>query len=364
MRDVDRERAAVAVASGLDTTRLVAAARRHHMLPLLHRHVSRQAIRLDRDAAQAIGTGSAQIVRRNLHLSAQLLAALAHLDAVGIRAVPLKGPVLAQRAYGSVGMRPFLDLDVLVSQDDLDRAVSVLESAGYHRRLKSRGEQYLERKFRHHVGLFAPGTRTHLEVHSSLIASSTGQVVGLDALCGRTKTLDFLGRQVEVLSDDTLVAYLCQHGGSHAWSRIEWLATAAECARRVEDWDLIHAAAALMRATARLTAGRALFELLLEPESSQPVDRASAIVLAGLADGSGPIPGMSYQLLTDDGWSARLWRLWAQFGRPYPADAAALPLPRRLSGLYYLTRPLRHVAKVLMQVPVRVTRRQLGKIRN
>ncbi len=55
-----------------------------------------------------------RITLANLDLTAELIRVLDSLDAAGIRGLPFKGPVLAQTAYGGVGLRRFLDLDVLV----------------------------------------------------------------------------------------------------------------------------------------------------------------------------------------------------------------------------------------------------------
>ena len=66
--------------------------------------------------------------RRTLRLDAasslpeRLVGILDQLEAVGISAMPIKGPVLALRAYGSVVRRWFFDLDILVHRVDLSRA--------------------------------------------------------------------------------------------------------------------------------------------------------------------------------------------------------------------------------------------------
>jgi hypothetical protein len=51
----------------------------------------------------------------------------------GIAALPLKGPLLAAEAHGDAGLRDTADVDVLVDRDRLDRAVRVLNAAGFAR---------------------------------------------------------------------------------------------------------------------------------------------------------------------------------------------------------------------------------------
>ena len=73
-----------------------------------------------------------------LYLTAELLRILRLLDAHAIRAVPLKGPALAQSLYGDLALREFCDLDVLVQETDLRKARGLLEAQGYHLDLSPR----------------------------------------------------------------------------------------------------------------------------------------------------------------------------------------------------------------------------------
>jgi hypothetical protein len=50
---------------------------------------------------------------------------------VGIRALPLKGPLLADDVYGHAGLRQSSDVDLLVSREDLGRAAEELKREGY-----------------------------------------------------------------------------------------------------------------------------------------------------------------------------------------------------------------------------------------
>jgi putative nucleotidyltransferase-like protein len=77
--------------------------------------------------ARARSTGRA----RALALEAVTARAVHALGAVDIRALPLKGPLLAAEAYGDVGLRETSDIDLLVEPGALDAAVDVLRGLGY-----------------------------------------------------------------------------------------------------------------------------------------------------------------------------------------------------------------------------------------
>ena len=52
-------------------------------------------------------------------------------DQSGVRVVPLKGPLLAERLYGGAELACCRDLDILVSKADFSRAEAVLTAAGF-----------------------------------------------------------------------------------------------------------------------------------------------------------------------------------------------------------------------------------------
>lgn len=59
------------------------------------------------------------------------LDVLDRLRAAGIRAMPLKGSILARQLYGDVAARTSRDIDILVAPDDLAGAVSAVEDLGW-----------------------------------------------------------------------------------------------------------------------------------------------------------------------------------------------------------------------------------------
>jgi hypothetical protein len=64
-------------------------------------------------------------------MAAELLAIVEAFAAGGIRALPYKGPALAESVYGNVAMRQFGDLDILVPRDQVKAAKACLRARGY-----------------------------------------------------------------------------------------------------------------------------------------------------------------------------------------------------------------------------------------
>ncbi len=74
---------------------------------------------------------------KNQFLAGELLRILQHFEAEQILAVPFKGPVLAAVLYGSVALREFVDLDILVREADVPKAREILSNLGYGSNLTS-----------------------------------------------------------------------------------------------------------------------------------------------------------------------------------------------------------------------------------
>ncbi len=74
---------------------------------------------------------SAFVARRNLQQFHELASLSATFQATGIRAIPYRGPVMAQLGYGDVGQREFGDLDLLVDREDIPVIKSILLERGY-----------------------------------------------------------------------------------------------------------------------------------------------------------------------------------------------------------------------------------------
>jgi len=86
--------------------------------------------RFPRLALAAWGSTVAARTRGEVQAVVQF-AALERLARAGIRAAPIKGPDLALRVYGDLGLRPCADVDIVVDPERLDDAVAVLRTLGY-----------------------------------------------------------------------------------------------------------------------------------------------------------------------------------------------------------------------------------------
>ena len=131
-------------------------AKRHSLAHMVSGYVFRNGIELP--AEDAVKYQQADILRVYKHerMKFALGQVTAVFDAAAIDHIPLKGSVLRDY-YPDESMRTSCDIDVLVREAELDRAVAALEEAGFRR-----GERHY-----HDISLFAPNG-THLELHFSI----------------------------------------------------------------------------------------------------------------------------------------------------------------------------------------------------
>jgi Uncharacterised nucleotidyltransferase len=177
---------------------------------------------------------------RNQLLTRELLRILGALDAEGISAVPLKGPVLAAAVYGDVGLRTITDLDILVRGPDVSRAEDVLAALGYGS-TEPPIDQAAIREAKFHDAFVHRDNFTAVELHWALTPGYFSWRCDRDRLWSRLETLTLDGTPVRTLASEDLLPFLCVHGAKHCWERLEWLCGVAELVQvaRERDWDRV-----------------------------------------------------------------------------------------------------------------------------
>jgi len=341
----------------VDWPTLFALARRHRVIPFLHRHLKDAP--LPPRAAAELRALHREGVHRGLRMAAELRRLMDALAAAGIDALAYKGPALAMQAYGELGMRSFVDLDLLVRPGDVPRAMEVLSEEGYAPGLALSPAQ--ERWFRRMDGdypLVHRGTRLLLELHARASSERFCMPISTDTLIGRSTMVPLGGGKVRTLGDDDLLLVLCVHGAKHRWKRLEWLAALAELLRAGRgDAGAALRLASSVRARRTLLLGLSLARRLLDAPLPDGVLReieadAGLAALAAEAearlfaeepgDGGGDTAAnLRFNLRARDGAADRARYAARWLFAPTPEDWRWAPLPDALFPLYRLLRPVR-----------------------
>ncbi len=127
-------------------------AERHRLLPLLDRHVRACSLDVPGFARSALAEATVATTARNLFLRAELHRLAETLAGHDIAVVLLKGAALIETVYLDVGLRPMLDLDLLVPASAARRAEAAIVAMGYRPNPMQTPEERERMRDEHHSG--------------------------------------------------------------------------------------------------------------------------------------------------------------------------------------------------------------------
>jgi Uncharacterised nucleotidyltransferase len=299
---------------------------------------------------------------RCLFLAAELHKILELFRTAGIAAIPYKGPVLAEQAYGNLTLRDFDDLDIILPQRDLMKAHEVMLGLGY----RARFPWILSKDSK---TALVPGEynyrdekrRAVVELHTELTLRHFPVAPDIDRFAQRMVKVMVAGQEVPTLAPEDLLSALCVHGSKDFWERISWIADVAELIQRQTgfDWDRAFRTAESLRVERMLHLGLVLANDLLHAPMPEEIrkrvrDDAEALAVAREVEErtlsrnlSGVSAGkrMRFRRRMVRGMLAG-WRYSLRLAViPAEEDWEMVQLPRLLAPLYLALRPLRLLAK-------------------
>jgi len=227
-------------------------AEHHGVLPLAAYNLIEHTLNLPPETRRSLTTLYAENLRRNLWFAAELLRILRHFEVRQIRALPYKGPVLAQAAYGDLGLRSFSDLDILIAPSDFFRAKQALAEIEYHpaHQLAPAVER-LWLRAGYEQSFDGPAGKNLLELQWRLLPyfyaidpnfahfrfddlwARTGRIeLGASTTPAQIRTSTHAAADsTPCLSPEDSLLAVCLHAAKHLWTRLIWVADIAESLR-------------------------------------------------------------------------------------------------------------------------------------
>lgn len=178
---------------------------------------------------------------QSLELSRILLEILTELNSRGIEAIPIKGPVLAQRLYGDVSKRHSGDLDMVINKNDLLPAIETMKNLGFRlvspKSNLSRNQRSYFLKYKKEYCVFSKEIGLYVELHvgiydHGLLKPSLGEIFLQDLIKG-----EIGGIIIQEMNMNNSFLYLAYHGGHHLYYRLFWLRDISEA---LYSWNLDH----------------------------------------------------------------------------------------------------------------------------
>jgi hypothetical protein len=298
-------------------------------------------------------------VEKNLFFTRELLRLLELFQQNQIPIATFKGPVLAASLYGDVALREFSDLDLLIHEADLSEAEHILAACGY--RADFPDENY-RAAFLGYQGQYAfrhGKTGIAIDLHWRLASKGITFPIQATEIWPSLEHVAIAGRTVPTLAHDDLALFLAAHGTREGWRSLGWVCDFAEFVRSDYDIDWM---AILARARRSHSARPFLLAILLASTllgahaPAELLDKAQDdAVVRWLAEKArvrmlrpvrwGELEEFLNGFITHDRLRHKLLPVATLLTTRTVGDYQAIPLPRSLWGIYYLTRPLRLATK-------------------
>ena len=286
------------VAEGLDWPRFTQLAMFHRVHPLLYHSLT--AIECEGIPAEVeawLKQAALVTAARNLHLAHELGRVIRLLNSNDIPAIPFKGPVLAQAAYGNVGLRPCTDLDLLIPAASFSAVERILLADAYTPAPKVQDLTGLRKAFyvyRTKQFAFVREPMLGLDVHTAIMPPGYAYPVAFDDLLQRAHPLSVASTTLPNIAAEDLVQILCFHGIKNRCEALKYFCDIAELVHATPelDWTVVLERADQMRGERILYLGLHLADRLLglplpdvvaaRIDQSKPVQQLGAWLAARL----------------------------------------------------------------------------------
>jgi hypothetical protein len=366
--------------SSLDWPKFTSQAEHHGVLPLAARNlleidsaaVGRQ---IPAEIASQLRSAYDANLRRNLWFASEMLRIMQYLESKHLNAIPYKGPVLAETAYGDLSLRRFNDLDFLISAADFHRAKQALAEIGYHPSSDQSApvERFWlrngnERMFDGPAGKNLVELQWAILPHFYAVGSakdSSRNNLAVENLIARASCTTVADHEVPCLSPEDNLLVLCLHAAKHLWMRLIWLTDIAEtlrCEAQAIDHTQVLARASAQGIVRILGVTFWLIKNLLREEipawaegtiASDPrvptLAQAFADRLAASATYNFESTEYFHLILKlRERPADQAKYLWRLLSTPGQADLAAVNLPESMFPLYRIARPVRLLKRFLL----------------
>jgi Uncharacterised nucleotidyltransferase/Transglutaminase-like superfamily len=182
---------------------------------------------------------------RNLYIYAELKTILDAFHRAGIEAIALKGAALAGVVYPDVGLRPMIDIDLLVKEDELAVADRVMTGLDYSSLHHPQSEQWHSRTHFHLPPYRHARKPVVVEIHWHVTGNFCNADMG--KWWERAISWDLKGYRIVVPSPEDMLIHLCIHLFNHGYENgfiLRCLCDILETLRHYGDgidWKLLQA---------------------------------------------------------------------------------------------------------------------------
>lgn len=198
---------------------LLKTAYNHGVAPLLYNNLKKTKSKdiVPKDTIKSLEAIYYATAFNNMQLLKETGKVLNSFNYAKIKVISFKGPSLVKIIYKNPALRPFLDIDLLISKDDLPKVIDILKDMGY-----SLPEYLLPlelyTKYHFHL-LFIKknGHQTNLEIHWDLKDNFKYPPMGIMEIWRDARQVEISGAPAMIMAPEDLLIYLCHHIDRHGY---------------------------------------------------------------------------------------------------------------------------------------------------
>ena len=161
------------------------------------------------------------IAKQNMLMTTELIKVMKLLEENNIEAISFKGPVLSQMAYGDITLRQYVDLDILIEEKELDKAIKSLSKNSYTFDKQEYQNKLKHKSIFHDISLYK--NNISVELHWRLFSDEFKTNIENINIKENLSEVQISNYKFKSFKKELLVLYLAIHGAKHNWERIEWL---------------------------------------------------------------------------------------------------------------------------------------------
>jgi hypothetical protein len=209
----------------VDWPRFLRAARFHRVQGLVWKCLSANDAGQPNDVASALAGDAEDIAASSLRSAVECRRLRQAFDDAGIALLFVKGLTVGTLAYANPALKAAIDIDLLVSRDELEKSAQLLLEQGYRLvipQTTSAGDRLLLWHRRRKESVWGSDDALPIDLHTRL-ADQPRLIPAIDVRSPRQIVEVANGVELPTLARDELFAYLCVHGASSAWFRLKWI---------------------------------------------------------------------------------------------------------------------------------------------
>ena len=357
------ERTARLLGKDIDWPYLIRTAMWHGLIPLLYKNLKdTYPDAVPEGIMNQIRNYFLTNARHNLLLNEELFKLLHLFEAHGVPAIPYKGPTLAASIYGDVTLRQFSDLDILIQKEDLKRARDLIVPLGYQPHINLSDvdvTHYIES--RNELSFLRQDRRVTVELQWEITPHYFNFPIPSKYLWESKERVVRKDSEFNALPADVELLVMCVHGTKDLWARLLWVCDVAEFIRKNDglEWDRVISLSSTSGSLRMLFLGLLLAKDLLDaPIPEEVMENVDADPMVGRlatkteerifkgSNGSfGYLKNLVFYFRVRERLGDRI-QYWLRLATVItPEDRTFLSLPKFLSPLYYLIRPVRLMKK-------------------